>query len=166
MRAPALLFAPLLALLTACSPPTGPRAAGLAGDWTTEREALRPGGSRESRLSLAGDGRFVSESRAYGVYPGQAAEQLSSTSRVAGGYRADGDRLLFRAESLTTYDTFGGREETRVQDPYPYGAVYEGATFRVEGDRLTLTYTTYPADAPVRTSRQFRRTGSGGTPGF
>ena len=157
MRARSALLALLCALAPACALLVEPGPGAPVGDWATPREALSPTGSHEDLLALAPDGRFVAESRMYGVYPGQPADLLSASSRTEGRYRVEGDRHHFEPESLTSDDTFGGRGETTVQAPYPYGGVYEGATFRVDGDRLTLTYTTYPADAPETTRRTFRR---------
>ncbi len=158
MRTRFALLAPLCALAAACSPLLGPDSGGLVGDWATEREAISATGSYEDRLSLDADGRFVSETRMYGAYPGQPADLLSSFSRTEGTYRAEDGRLHLEPRSLTTYDTFGGEGKTTVQTPSPYGGVYEAARFQVDGDRLTLTYVTYPADAPETTRRTFRRT--------
>lgn len=158
MSARPSLLALLCALTAACSPLTEAVSGGLVGDWATQREALSPAGAHEDLLSLGADGRFVAESRAYGAYPGQSADRLSASSRTEGRYRAEDGRLRFEPVSLTVYDTFGGRAETTVHAPYPYGGVYERARFDVDGDRLTLTYVTYPADAPETTRRTFRRT--------
>ena len=157
MRARSSLLVLLCALLASCSALVDPVSGGFVGDWATEREALSPTGSHENLLSLGADGRFVAESRMYGAYPGQPAGQLSASSRTEGSYRAEDGRLHFQPETLTTFDTFEGRAKTTVHRPYPYGGVYEGAEFDVDGDRLTLTYLTYPADAPVKTRRTFRR---------
>ncbi len=157
MRARSSLLVLVCAVLASCSALVDPVSGGFVGDWATEREALSPTGSHENLLSLGSDGRFVAESRMYGVYPGQPADQLAASSRTEGSYRAEDGRLHFQPESLTTFDTFEGRAKTTVHRPYPYGGVYEGAEFEVDGDRLTLTYLTYPADAPVETRRTFRR---------
>jgi hypothetical protein len=158
MRARSSLPVLLCALLASCSAPVEPVSGGFVGDWATEREALSPAGTHENLLSMGADGRFAAESRMYGAYPGQPADRLSASSRTEGSYRAEDGRLRFEPESLTTFDTFEGRAMTTVHRPYPYGGVYEGAKYEVDGDRLTLTYLTYPADAPVETRRTFRRT--------
>lgn len=161
MRARSALPALLCALLAACSSLLGADPGDLVGDWATEREAVSPTATSQDLLTLGADGRFVSEWRAYGVYPGQAADQLSASSRAEGRYRTEGGLLRVEAESITNFDTFGGRVTTTVQRPSPYGAgPYDGARFDVDGDRLTLTYLTYltyPADAPRTTRRTFRR---------
>lgn len=158
IRARSSLPVLLCALLASCSAVLEPVSGGFVGDWATERKALSPAGTHENLLGLGADGRFVAESRMYGAYPGQPAGQLSASSRTEGSYRAEDGRLHFQPESLTTFDTFEGKPKTTVHRPYPYGGVYQGAEFDVDGDRLTLTYITYPADAPVETRRTFRRT--------
>jgi len=52
-----------------------------------------------------------------------------------------------------------GRLAPTVQAPSPHsgGSYYDDARFRLDGDTLTLDYTSYPADAPVASRQLFRR---------
>lgn len=157
MRTLSLVVAAAVLLLAGCSSLTAPGADELVGSWTTARESLHPAGSLEHRLDLGRDLRFVAEFRSYGVYPGQGPDQLSAYSRTSGSYRVGGNRLVLRPDTLVTFDSFYGRAEPTRTTPYPYTGLYDHATFEVSGDQLTLTYLSYPADAPVTTRQRLRR---------
>jgi hypothetical protein len=94
----------------------------------------------------------------YGLYPGQAAADLSAYGREEGGFRAEGDRLVMHAQRLETWDLFYPADSRRqVQEPYPDGsAPFDGARFEILGDRLILHYTGVgAADEPVQATREY-----------
>ncbi len=59
----------------------------LLGQWSTAPEVPYPQGWYQSHLRLVSGGFHQSEVRSYGVYPGQAAADLSSSSREEGTFR-------------------------------------------------------------------------------
>jgi hypothetical protein len=133
--------------------------ADLLGRWATPPEP-NSGGSFVYSLEFGRDGRFVVEWRAFGMYPGQRAGDVSGYSRSYGAYRVDGDRLTMLVDRVVTWDRFYGADSPEtVTRPQPATAMYDDARFRVEagGEALVLDYTSYPADAPVAARMTFRR---------
>jgi hypothetical protein len=153
-RATALVTA--LAGLACSSPLDLPRA--LLGQWVSAPADLRPQGWHQYHLTFHPTGSYASEVRTYGLNAGQPATQLSAFSREEGRFRTEGDRLVMEAHRLVVWDRFYGSDSPeQVHEPYPYGtAPLHGARFEVLGDRLILHYTTYPADAPVATTKEYR----------
>ena len=144
-------------ILAACESATSPGASAIAGRWATTPEGLSPAGSYQSFLTFDGDA-FTSEVRSYGLYPGQRSTELSAYSRTEGTFRVDGERLHFSPLRLVTWDRFNGvTSPERVDSPYPWGSLFDDARFKLRLNRLDLHYTTYPADAPVATSRSYWR---------
>jgi hypothetical protein len=143
--------------LTACESSTSPEASALEGRWATDREALSPAGSYQSFLTFDGTA-FAFDVRSFGVYSGQGSNELSAYSRTEGTFRIEGDRLHFAPTRLVTWDRFYGADSPeRVESPYPLGSIFDDARFTVRITELTLRYLTYPADAPVETTRTFWR---------
>lgn len=161
-----LLAAATAALLTlACSDRalTGPGPQNLTGHWVSQRFPLGPSASYEHHLTLRSGkssvGRFASEARNYGSYPGQGPDEFSGYTRVEGTYSSDGDRLNFHPLRLVWWDLFYGQDSpVQVIQPYPYGAVFDGARFEMVGDSLILRYISYPLDAPIETVLELTRT--------
>lgn len=154
-----LLALATIAICASCSSSVDSLATSdIAGRWVTPSEGLRPAGLYGRQLTFTNDGRFVSEVRSYGVYPKQRPEDLSSYTRIIGTFAVAGDQLSFEPESLITWDSFYGADSPEmVQTPYPYGSLYDDARFRIDGETLTLDFTTYPADAPEPTRQVFQR---------
>lgn len=151
------IFAVTAVVLTGCESSTSPDASILEGRWATARDALSPAGSHQGFLTFAGTA-FVLEVRSFGVYGGQGANDLSAYSRTEGTFRVEGDRLHFSPTRVVTWDRFFGVDSPeRVESPYPWGSLFDDARFTVRFTRLTLRYVIYPADAPVETSRIYRR---------
>ncbi|CAN5651212.1 hypothetical protein BH23GEM8_BH23GEM8_18620 [soil metagenome] len=147
----------LLALFTGCTSGTAPDARILTGHWATEPEAHRPSGSMQYHLVLGRDRRFSREVRSYGVYQGQAAVTLSAYSRDEGQFEVLGDSIVFRPERRIWWDSFYRVAEPTIEELTPSDRLSDGATFRVRLNRLTLSYLTFPLDAPVPTQKTFRR---------
>jgi hypothetical protein len=155
MRIASFVLCIALTPLLACSPvdvDSGP----LVGTWSTGRMPHSPTGSWEVRLSFTPDGRFTQRITNYGVYPDTPAGQRSSEINISGTYATSDDRLDFTATSHVWWDAF-------YADPGPHTGeppanMYVDCTFELGPSRLlTLTYTTYPADAPVETVRTLHR---------
>ncbi len=145
------------ALTLACSSPLD-APLGLLGHWTAVPESLSPQGRYWRHLNFSADGSYQVEVRTYGLYPDQAAGDLSAVSREEGRFRTDGDRLAMTAQRLVVWDRFyrAGSPE-QVLEPFPYGdAPLDGARFEILGDRLVLRYTGIgPADGPVAVTAEY-----------
>lgn len=149
----------ILALLSlACRTGTEPANNVLLGRWVTLQEGLNPQGSAQWALTFAANGRFASEVRTVGVYPGQSSTDVSSYSRVLGTYSLASDKLTVVPDSLIEWDRFYGPDATpTITSPIPNFRLYDDAHFSIAASLLILQYTTYPADAPVSTTRHFTR---------
>ncbi len=147
-----------LAAVVACSDSAGPAGTSVLGHWVAFDFVVVPDGKYETHLTLGDDGRFAFESRAFGAPVGEAPGELTSYSRAVGSFVVSGDRLSLDADSLITWGSFHGADSpVQIQTPYPYDDTRESMRYAVRGDRLTLYYTTYPADAPVATTMVLRR---------
>ena len=132
---------------SAAAPTTVLSATELSGRWLAPRNDLAPDGSHQSALTFSIDGRFVFENRMYGLYDGQVASDLSAFTRTEGTYRIDRDRLVFEPVRLVWWDRFeGARSPEHVEEPYPWGRLFDDARFEVQADRLVMTYRVYPGD--------------------
>ncbi|HKC79896.1 MAG TPA: hypothetical protein VKB91_01795, partial [Gemmatimonadaceae bacterium] len=93
---------------------------------------------------------FTYAANNYGVYSGESPGTLSGYTNISGTYQMDGDRLVLTANRIATWDAFyGGREKVEQVN----SILFEQARFRIVENTLTLDYITYPADAPVPTTR-------------
>jgi hypothetical protein len=157
-RSRALLVIAAACAGVACSDAVAPAPSALAGQWSTAPEALSPSGWQQHHLAFTPDGRFTAEVRSYGLRGARTPDELSIYERTTGTFRAEGARLAFAPDSLVTWDRFyGDASPARVDTPYPYDELYEDARYAVDRDRLTLRYTSHPLDAPVETTRRYRR---------
>ena len=96
--------------------------------------------------------------QSHGLYENQQADDLSGYERTTGIFTVNGDRVSFEPSQLVVWDySFGRDAQPTVYAPYPYDHFYDDAHFHVEGDALTLDFTTYPADAPEPARQIFRR---------
>ena len=130
----------------------------LVGRWIGPRNDLSPAGWHQSTLTFTIDGRFASENRMHGIYEGQSRDALSAMSRTEGTYRVAGDRLIFEAKRLIWWDRFyGAQSAEHVEEPYPWGSIFDDARYSVRDDRLTIHFTVYPADAPVPALGEYTR---------
>lgn len=147
-----------LAFTIACASPTESEPLLLDGTWVSAVENASPSGWYRRSLTFEATGSFTSEFRSYGIYAGQPRDELSGYQRTEGTYRAEGNRLVFQATRLVSWDRFYGvTSPERVTEPYPYGTIFDDARYEVQGRQLTLHFTTYPADAPEPTAMVFTR---------
>lgn len=143
---------------SAAAPMTALSATELSGRWLTSRNDLAPDGSHQSALTFSIDGRFVFENRMYGLYDGQVAAELSAFTRIEGVYRIDRDRLVFEPRRLVWWDRFeGAQSPEHVEEPYPWGSLFDDARFEVRDDRLVMTYRVYPGDKGVTAIGEYTR---------
>ena len=150
-----LLAVMLGVLLPACSESAvGVRltadAAGLTGHWIAAPNDVGAVGWHQSTLTLETNGRFASTSSSYGLYEGQHRNAPSSWTRIEGTFRVDGVRLHFEPKRLVWWDQFESPASATPQETaYPWGSLFDDATFTVDGDMLRLAFNVYPADAPI-----------------
>jgi hypothetical protein len=149
-----LLYLPIL-VAGGCSNPIDLEVVPLLGSWTTDRRAHDSPGSWERVLTFRTRGRFVLTTTNYGLYTGEASDQVSSRRTIRGSYVVSGDRLEFTARTMTWWDAF--YDDPGPHEATPVAVLFEDCTFSVEVDELTLAYTTYPADGPVPTVMRLRR---------
>ena len=127
---PSLVPAVLTLLALACTEPQTP----VMGEWIEVRESS----SYPARqLELKGSGTFVFKAGA-----------STDGTRTEGTYEVRGASLTFSPQWLVTQ---AGTE------PYPWGRLFNNATFAFEGDVLVLSYTSYPFDGPVATTMRWTR---------
>ena len=129
---------------------------GLIGSWIST-ESLSPSGHMTTQLSFAGDGTFTDAIRTFGVYPGQSRNDLSSYTIMSGTYTTDGDQLESNVSRVETWDRFHGADSPPTVRNVNT-TVFDQGRFRISGFSLTLDYLTFPADAPVPTTKAFIRT--------
>ena len=146
-----------LVLASGCTDPASPDTRDLVGRWVSA-EDVAPQGRHEYHLTFTTAGRFAHEGRSYGVYPTRRSDALSGFTRIEGRFRRDGDRLFFEPERLVWWDSFYGESSpVHVEQPYPWGGVLDDARYFIRDHKLTMHFTTYPADAPEPTSREYWR---------
>lgn len=142
----------MLTLLAACSDSTSPLDA-LRGSWV-ESQPLRPSGYMTRSLTFREDNEFVFRVDTYGAYDG--GDSRSSFTEIVGEYKLHDDgRLEFHAEHEKSWDAFFiGRPTQKSQVSY---SMFDECTFAISGSVLTLSYVSYPADAPEPTVMRLQR---------
>lgn len=139
-------------------PPSASIATELVGRWVGSRNNLSPEGWHHGSLTFTIDGRFTSENRMHGLYEGQQRDDLSAFTRIEGKYRIERDRLIFEPQRLVWWDHFYGRRSAEhVEEPYPWNGLFDDARYSVRDDHFTMSYTVYPADAPVPAVAEYTR---------
>src|SRR5262245_2397778 len=127
----------------------------LVGTWETARQSIPPG-SYQITLMFGRNGRYSNEVRNYGMYPGQAPDDLSGYSRVDGTYEVRGDSVVTHAEEQVWWDRFYGADSPEHREAYA-GAPFSASQFEIMGSTLVFRYTSYPAEAPVPTTMTLSR---------
>ena len=135
-----------------------PSAHRLAGGWVAEANDLGTAAWHQTKLVLQPNGRFAFISSSHGLYEGQQRDDPSAWTRIEGNFRVDGNRLHFDAETMTWWDHFESAGSPAPRHAaYPWGSLFDDATFVVHGNVLMLSYNVYPADAPVPVTAEYRR---------
>lgn len=138
-------FILLLTLLTtACKkdkPVTVPTPE-LIGSWT---EDVHPGVS-----SIMPRGLLLSKDSIHFVVWDQAAQQVTY---VQGTYSTQGDKLIANFKEKVVR-----KNNNQIISRTPVsGGYFDNATYLLNGNKLTLNYTSYPADAPTPATMIFNR---------
>lgn len=106
-----------------------------------------------NELVFNGNKSFTEKSYAYGIYSGQATDELSGWFERTGTYELDINKIEFLAEKVVEWDSFNGGEPVTTNET---SMIFENCTFTVNNNILELNYITYPADAPENTTRQYQ----------
>jgi hypothetical protein len=147
----------LVAATVACSETTMPESQ-LVGGWMSPRENLQPRGTFRAYLGFSESGGFTYAGMSYGVYAGESPGTLSAYTNISGTYQIDGDRVVFSANRIATWDAFFGAE-SRERVEQVNMTIFDQARFRIVGGTLILDYIVYPADAPEPATKAFNRLG-------
>ena len=128
---------------------TGGRRA-LVGSWQARDEPISPSGTWRRTLVVQRDMRVVSRGVTYGLYPGDGPATVSASYTLYGSLGATDRKYVVHPDSVVTEDHFGGSLQRVVQRDLAWWP-QDSVEYTVRGERLELSYYTYPADAPVLT---------------
>jgi len=126
----------------------------LFGIWT---DTLKSGssGTTINVLTFNPNGTFVSSTNSYGVYSGQKSNNLSGYFEYYGNYVLSIKNIYFKSQQSISWDSFtGGNPVKTLKDE----VIFESCTYKISNDTLNISYISYPADAPIATNRQYKRT--------
>lgn len=114
----------------------------LIGNWT---EDVHPGVSSIMPRSL-----MLSKDSVHFVSWDQAAQQVTY---VQGTYRTEGNKLIANFKEIVIR-----KNNNQIISRTPVsGGYFDNATYLLNGNKLTLNYTSYPADAPTAATMTFNR---------
>ena len=68
-----------------------------------------------------------------------------------------GSSITLTGARVVTWDSFYGANSPEQMEERAPWSVFENAEYSLDGDVLVISYTTFPADAPVSATIQFRR---------
>lgn len=125
----------------------------LIGTWVETVNAT-PSGYYVHELVFNNDLTFSDKSSSYGIYSSQGKNELSGWFIRTGNYDINNDKLNFISKKNISWDSFYGGSPVTV---FKTQIIYENCSFKLNGDKLELNYTTYPADAPENTIRLYER---------
>ncbi|WP_316837417.1 hypothetical protein [Pedobacter nutrimenti] len=114
----------------------------LIGNWT---EDVHPGVS-----SIMPRGLLLSKDSIHFVSWDQAAQQVTY---VQGTYSTQGNKLITNFKEIVIRKN----NDKIISRTAVSGSYFENATYLLNGNKLTLNYTSYPADAPTPATMTFNR---------
>ena len=139
------------------APPPSPAAKALVGTWRTTAEPVLPQGSWQQTLVVRSDMRVEHEGAMYGLYPADEPQTLSASTTVYGWIGATATRFVIHPDSAVMRDRFYGAGYRRVDRDLPDPSPADSTSYEVRNGVLTLTFYSYPADAPVLTTAVYYR---------
>lgn len=146
-----IIFLTSVLLFTSCSKEDDGL---LMGTWTNKKDA-QPNGYYVYELRFFNDSAFIAKTSAFGIYTGQAQNDLTAWFEHSGYYSQNVNKLYLFSNKYTFLDTFyGDQSQTIIKDEI----LFQNCTFKISDNILELNYTTFPADAPVNTVMQYKRT--------
>jgi hypothetical protein len=151
-----------LVVLTLCvascdSEVTAPSLQALHGRWLWGPESLQPSGSWSQEFVVHEDGRSENRIVNRGLYAGQGPADVSATQVLYGRLAVREDRFVVHPDSEVTEDRFYGAGHRLVRISGIVWWATDSVRFEVRGTTLTVSYLSYPADAPVYTTQVYRR---------
>ena len=126
----------------------------LVGKWSYTAE-VSPQGIIVYELVIDDNFSFLSKVNYFGTYAGHNNQDLSSWYEFSGRLEEGQNTLIFRTENYRWWDSFYDNmipvsEESSL-------SLFEDCTYQITSNSLELTYLTYPADAPEKTKRKYKR---------
>jgi len=121
------------------------------GVWV-DTVVLSPQGYAVNELRFSENGMFVSGTKNYGMYATQAANDLSGYFEYYGNYVLTAKNIYFASKQNVSWDgALTASPVTTQKDE----VIFESCTYKISRDTLEISYLTYPADAPVVTTRKY-----------
>lgn len=125
----------------------------VVGDWLLTYPA-NDGAHTETRMKFGADGSFRSEVLWIGFYE-LPADEVTGYWRAQGRYRMEGDRLLLAITRSEMWQKYAVGPNPSVDTSVPRWS--DRGTLAVDGDRLTHTYVSAPADRPETYTEVYHR---------
>lgn len=143
-----------LFLILACEKENFIDDSSLIGKWTDTID-VKPKGLLVYDLVLNNNATFSIKISYFGVYPDENDQDLSSWSELTGSLEQnDPNHLVFNVKKNVWWDDFFDitpvTEESNTK-------VFDNCTYKIINNVLELSYTSYPADYPVASKREFVR---------
>lgn len=110
-----------------------------------------PKGKYLDQLTLNSDSTFKYEQKSFGIYSGQDKQDTSTMYIRDGKYLINADSISFITFKIIRWDSFTQLRDTSTQ----CSTLFQNCTFSIHGYGMSLKYTTYPADAPEITTKNF-----------
>ena len=127
----------------------------LIGDWTKTMN-VGPKGSIISSIKISSDATFEYKIDVYVINTDLLPDEISFWSESSGNVEQNEDKLIFTSMKNTWFDVQS--DESPKSDEVSR-IVFEDCSYKIVGDTLFLSYTTYPADAPITSTFEFFRLG-------
>ncbi|MEQ8240798.1 MAG: hypothetical protein RIA69_16390 [Cyclobacteriaceae bacterium] len=125
----------------------------LTGKW--KNVLTQNAGRTEILLDFQADSSFVMTLSHYGLQPNTAPDDLNASLEYPGTLTVTEDRIEFNINEYTYTDYYF---ETGPETFENRTVFYDNCTYVISGDTLILSYTSYPADAPIAAEQRFLRT--------
>ena len=128
---------------------------GLVGKWKETIDA-QPQGLLIYDLTLNNNAIISLKISHFGVYFGESDQDLSAWSEFSGSFeQEDPNFLILKSQRYTWWDGFYDMVNPIIEESNTL--VFENCTYKIKNNVLELTYTTYPADAPIETKKELVR---------
>ena len=120
-------------------PGPGPQAASVTGVWQTDRVLVETyPGSRQTTIVFDAHGQMTMDAREFGVFPGDAPDDVSMLSHTVAAYAVAGDSVSIRPSQIRWWTHLeGANPPEHVLDVTP-PALDEIVQFDITGDVMTI----------------------------
>jgi hypothetical protein len=148
----------LAVLALGCGDVTAPGLVALTGHWVSGPEVYPDGTSHDWELHVDPLGRVQSRltMRGLSLYP----DGIRAVQTLYGRITVKGDEVVLLPDSLVTNDRFYGLNHHQVQTTGIYWWLTESPVrFERYDNRIVFHFLTYPFDAPVPTTAEYRGLG-------